>query len=284
MESINATRKATMLDASKPNETSATLWPRLKQQAQRLQASSPVLATDLEELVLHRASFSDALATVLLHALETVLPRHVDLAEVFSGLLAAHPEITESAAMDLEKLDAVNPACPDLLCGFLSFRGFQALQLYRLYHVLWIDGQQQLAVLLQNWGAIKYGIDIHPAANIGKAVFIDHGIGVVIGSTAVIEDNVNLWHGVTLGSTLTQAGDRHPKIRSGATVCAGATILGNIEIGAGAIVAAASVVLKNVPPGSVVAGVPAQVIGVAPERLNAIDADFKASSTQVQKG
>jgi len=273
-----------MLEANKQNQKSTALWPLLKQQALDLQTRSPVLAADLEELILQRSTFGDALATVLHHALESVFPKHLDLSNVFSSLLAAHPEITESAAMDLEKLDGVNPACPDLLTGFLSFRGFQALQLYRFYHALWVDAQHQLAVLLQNWGAIKYGIDIHPAARIGKAVFIDHGMGVVIGSTAVLEDDVNIWHGVTLGSTLTQAGDRHPKIRTGATVCAGATILGNIEIGAGAIVAAASVVLKNVAAGSVVAGVPAKVIGVAPARLDAIDADFKAISTQVQKG
>jgi serine O-acetyltransferase len=152
----------------------------------------------------------------------------------------------------------------------MSFRGFQALQLYRINHALWTDGQERFAVLMQNWGALGYAVDIHPQARIGSSVFLDHGIGVVIGSTAVVEDEANIWHGVTLGSTLTQAGDRHPKVRRGVTIGAGATILGNIEIGEGAIVAAGSVVLRSVAPFTVVAGVPAQVVGSAKTQLDAI--------------
>jgi serine O-acetyltransferase len=198
-------------------------------------------------------------------------------------VLRGTPAILESARLDLVKLAAVNPACPDMLTGLLSFRGYQAVQLYRFNHQLWNAGQQQLAVLLQNWGAMAFAMDIHPAARIGSGVFFDHGIGVVVGSTAVIEDEVSIWHGVTLGSTLTQAGDRHPKVRRGATLCAGATILGNIEIGAGAIVAAASVVLKSVEAGMVVAGVPAKVVGSAPARLDAIDQSLKPTSVRAQE-
>jgi serine O-acetyltransferase len=149
---------------------------------------------------------------------------------------------------------------------------------YRINHALWAEGQEQMAVLLQNWGAMVFAIDIHPAAKIGSAVFVDHGIGLVVGSTAVIEDGANIWHGVTLGSTLTQAGDRHPKVRRNATLCAGATVLGTIEIGEGAIVAAGSVVLKPVEAGAVVAGVPAKVVGVAPSRLDAIDEGLRGVS------
>jgi serine O-acetyltransferase len=120
---------------------------------------------------------------------------------------------------------------------------------------------------LQNWAANTWSIDIHPAARLGKALFVDHGIGLVIGETAVVEDEVSLWHGVTLGSTLAEVGDRHPKIRRGALICAGATVLGNIEVGPRAIVAANAVVLKPVPAGAVVAGTPAKIVGSAPQSL-----------------
>jgi serine O-acetyltransferase len=170
-----------------------------------------------------------------------------------------------------------------MLTGFLSFRGFQALQLYRIANALWVEGRHELAVLLQNWTALKYAIDIHPAARIGKSVFVDHGMGLVIGSTAVVEDGVNIWHGVTLGSTLMEAGDRHPKVRRNATLCAGATILGNIEVGEGCIVAASSVVLKPVAPFTVVGGVPAKELGRTPDRMHAIDADSKSDSMKAQE-
>jgi serine O-acetyltransferase len=264
-------------------ERVATVWATLRAQATSLADATPLLADDLAESVLQRSSFGEALGRLISRALQGAVPAGCDLYDEFSQLITETPQIAAAAAADLEKLNAVNPACPNMLTGFLSFRGFQALQLYRIAHVLWTRGDQQMAVLLQNWGAIKFAIDIHPAARIGKAVFIDHGIGLVVGSTSVIEDDVNIWHAVTLGSTLMEAGDRHPKIRRGVTLCAGATILGNIEVGAGAIVAAGSVVLKPVAAGMVAAGAPARIVGRAPARLHAIDEDFKVASMQAQE-
>jgi serine O-acetyltransferase len=257
---------------------SEPLWRTLLDQARQLAHACPVLSVSLRSSVIRRSSFGDALADLMTSVLAETVPPTVRLKPVFDQVLRQDPEIVEWAAMDLEKLEAVNPACPDVLTGFLSFRGFQALQLHRLNHSLWHDGQQQLAVLLQNWGAMRFSMDIHPAARIGPSVFFDHGIGLVVGSTAVIEEGANIWHGVTLGSTLTQAGDRHPKIRRNATLCAGATILGNIEIGEGALVAAGSVVLKSVPAGAVAAGVPAKMVGKVPDRLDAIDESVKRST------
>ncbi len=272
-----------MLEAPKELKLDFQLWGTLRLQAEKLQNTAPALSASLNNAVLRRASFADALANVLADAMRNSIPQDSDVKSIFCELVEAHPEIAQSAAADLQKLDSVNPACPDLLTGFMSFRGFQGLQFYRITHALWNSGERQLASMLQNWGALKFAMDIHPAAKIGKAVFFDHGMGIVIGSTSVIEDGVNMWHGVTLGSTLTEAGDRHPKVRRDATICAGATILGNIEIGEGAIVAAASVVLKTVPAGAVVAGVPARVVGRAPDRLSAIDKEFKSTSTQAQE-
>jgi serine O-acetyltransferase len=147
------------------------------------------------------------------------------------------------------------------LAPFLNFKGFHALQAYRIAHWLWNQQRQLLAVHLQNRISEVFGVDIHPAARVGSGILFDHATGIVIGETAVIEDNVSMLHGVTLGGTGKEIGDRHPKIRQGVLIGAGASILGNIEIGAGAKVAASSVVLDPVPPHCTVAGVPARIVG-----------------------
>jgi serine O-acetyltransferase len=256
-------------------EDEAELWQTLGSQARALSRSSVCVAPTLDAMILERPSFSDALSAVLVRALAPAVTTPTELKPTFDDVLAGDRDIAAAAAVDLIRLAAINPACPNVLTGLLSFRGYQAVQLYRVHHALWMQGRQELAVLLQNWGATVFAMDIHPGARIGRGVFFDHGIGTVIGATAVVEDGVNLWHGVTLGSTLTQAGDRHPKVRRDATIGAGATILGNIEIGPGAVVAAGSVVLKAVEAGMVVAGVPAKVMGKADGRLDAIDASMQ---------
>ena len=182
------------------------LWELLQQQAAQLSESTPCLKACLHAAVIEQRSFGEALIERLAQTVQRVVPAEVDLVSIFRPVLSRHPQIVQSSQADLEKLAATNPACPDALTGFMSFRGFQALQLHRINHALWTDGQEHLAVLLQNWGALVYAMDIHPQARIGSSVFLDHGIGLVIGSTAVVEDGANIWHGVTLGSTLTQAG------------------------------------------------------------------------------
>ncbi|CAM3098133.1 serine acetyltransferase [Pseudomonas floridensis] len=242
------------------------LWQRLQDQATQWVERNPVLSRYGHDRLLSHASFESALAANLASQLQNHVPG-ADLANWFDSVLQAHPDIAESAAADIDHLVIVNPACPDHLTAFLTFRGIQAVQTYRIAHALWNDGDLQSAVLLQNWAANAWSVDIHPAARLGKRLFVDHGIGLVIGETAVVEDEVSLWHGVTLGSTLSEAGDRHPTIRRGALICAGATVLGNIEVGERAIVAAGAVVLKPVQAGVVVAGTPARVIGQAPDSL-----------------
>lgn len=243
-----------------------SLWQRLNDQAQQLADRNPVLGNYAHSAIVSQASFESALAANLARQLR-VQAADMDLTAWFTDIIRANPEIASSAAADIDHLVIVNPACPDHLTAFLTFRGIQAVQAYRIAHALWNDGDVQSAVLVQNWAANTWSIDIHPAARLGKALFVDHGIGLVIGETAVVEDEVSLWHGVTLGSTLSEVGDRHPKIRRGALICAGASVLGNIEVGAKAIVAANAVVLKPVPAGAVVAGTPAKIVGSAPQSL-----------------
>jgi len=248
------------------------LWLPLRDQAQQLAAREPALADALHAQVLDCSSFDDALARCLADVLKAAAPRGLALQAVAASVLARDPAIGQAAQADLAKLARINPACPGLLAGFMSFRGFQALQMYRITHALWQEGREELAVCLQNWAALAWAIDIHPQAQIGREIFLDHGIGIVIGATAEVADGANIWHGVTLGSTLTQAGDRHPKLHRNVTVCAGATILGSITIGEGAVVAAHSVVLHPVDPFTVVAGAPAKKVGDAKRTLAAISA------------
>lgn len=168
--------------------------------------------------------------------------------------------VAAAAAADLRACHERNPACPSILSAFLHFKGFQALQAYRVAHALWQRGEAHLATAVQARASEVYGVDIHPGARIGCGILLDHATGVVIGETAVVEDDVCLWHGVSLGSTFNEAGDRHPKIRRGVVIGAGALVLGNIEVAAGAVVAAGSVVLAPVPPGVTVAGIPARIV------------------------
>ena len=148
-----------------------------------------------------------------------------------------------------------------MLCPFLLFKGFHALQSYRLAHYLWTHERKPLALYVQNRVSDLFGVDIHPGARIGCGIMMDHATGIVIGETAVVEDDVLFWHGVTLGGRDFAPNDRHPKIRKGAALGAGSTLLGNIEIGAGAKIAAGSIVVKDVPAGATVAGEPAKLLG-----------------------
>jgi serine O-acetyltransferase len=142
----------------------------------------------------------------------------------------------------------------------LFFKGFQALQSYRVSHYFWMQGRETLALYLQSRIAQTFAVDIHPAARVGAGIMLDHGTGLVIGETAVVEDDVSMLHEVTLGGTGKERGDRHPKVRAGVLIGAGAKILGNIEIGAGARIGAGSVVLHAVPAGCTAAGVPARSV------------------------
>ena len=156
-----------------------------------------------------------------------------------------------------------DPACYRVLEPVLFFKGFHALQCHRLAHWLWKRDRRDFALYLQARSSEVFQTDINPAARIGKGIFLDHATGLVVGETAVIEDDVSMLHGVTLGGTGKQGGDRHPKIRKGVLIGAGAKILGNIEVGQCSRIAAGSVVLQPVPRNKTVAGVPAKVVGEA---------------------
>ena len=236
------------------------LWQQIRAAAADVAQREPLLQLRLQQQVLRHRSLGAALAAVLASRLACEdMP-----APVLQALLQRVFEQNETAASrmaaDLVAVKERDPACPDYLHVLLNLKGFHALQTYRATHALWCNGRRELAFALASQASQVFAVDIHPAARIGAGVMLDHGTGVVIGETTVIEDQVSILQDVTLGGTGKEHGDRHPKIRSGVMIGAGAKILGNIEIGAMSKIAAGSVVLKPVPPHCTVAGVPARVV------------------------
>lgn len=236
-------------------------WSQIQAEARRETEREAVLASFLFAAVLRHANLESALSVILANKLQTPDLPAILLRDLIDEALANDVSIGASIRADLLAARTRDPAARGYLQPFVYYKGFHALQAYRVTHWLWNQGRQGLAAHLHNRISEAFGVDVHPAARIGSGVLIDHGTSVVIGETAVVEDHVSLLHEVTLGGTGKEAGDRHPKVRRGVLIGAGAKILGNIEIGAGAKVGAGSVVLRDVPPHTTVAGIPARVVG-----------------------
>jgi len=237
------------------------VWDRIREAAQAAASAEPVLAGTLHATILSQPRFESALSYHLARLVGTTEVPAALIRQTFDEALGADPAIGLAARADIVAVAERDPACTSCLDPLLWFKGYHALQTYRVAHWLWRQDRQTLAHFLQSRASALFGLDIHPGAVIGKGIFIDHGTGVVIGETAVVEDGVSMLHGVTLGGTGKERGDRHPKVRRGVLLGAGAKVLGNIEIGACAKIAAGSVVLEPVPAGCTAAGVPARIIG-----------------------
>jgi serine O-acetyltransferase len=249
-----------------PAEKFATcdpIWSALRAQAEELTATEPSLAGFVHGIVLKHERFEEALAYHLAKKLGGEDLSGMLVREVFDEAFAADAAIGDAARADISAVYERDPACRSYLQAFLFYKGFHALQCYRVAHWLWRRERNALAQYLQSRISELFAVDIHPASRIGRGIFVDHATGIVIGETAVVEDDVSMLHGVTLGGTGKETGDRHPKIRRGVLLSVGAKVLGNIEVGEYSRVGAGSVVLKPVPPGCTVAGVPARVIGCA---------------------
>ena len=238
-----------------------SVWARIREAAQAAAAAEPVLAGILHATILSQPRFESALSYHLARLVGTTEVPAALIRQTFDEAFNSDPAIGFAARSDIVAVADRDPACPSNLHPLLWFKGYHALQTYRVSHWLWQRDRHTLAYFLQSRSSLLFGLDIHPGATIGRGIFIDHGTGVVIGETAVVEDGVSMLHGVTLGGTGKERGDRHPKIRRGVLLCAGAKVLGNIEIGACAKIAAGSVVLESVPAGCTAAGVPARIVG-----------------------
>ena len=195
------------------------------------------------------------------------------LRRVMKEAINSSKDMISDIANDLIATKERDPACRYFSTPLLFYKGFRALQAHKVSHWLWTHDRHTLALFIQSRCSEVYGVDIHPAAQIGKGVMMDHGTGVVIGETTVIEDNVSIFQGVTLGGTGKESGDRHPKVREGVLLSAAVTILGNVEIGKNAKVAAGSVVLSDVKEGTTVAGVPAEEVGKSGKKSPAYEVD-----------
>ena len=241
--------------------TTDQTWSRMRVEAANAAAGEPALASFLHASVLNHDSFEDALSYRLAEKLSDHEMNAMLWREVCLDAYRDDRRIVEAGLADILAVYARDPACYEYVQPFLYFKGYLSLQAQRVAHWLWGKDRRALALYLQSRMSELFQVDIHPATVIGKGVFIDHATGVVIGETAVIEDDVSILQNVTLGGTGKEIGDRHPKIRRGALISVGAKVLGNIEIGEGAKVAAGSVVLKSVKPHCTVAGVPAVPVG-----------------------
>lgn len=247
------------------------VWTRVRSEAEEVLRTEPALAALVLSNILHQPSLEMAVAQRVSSRLD-----HADMSgdlikQAFEELYAAEPQLSGWLRMDIMAVLDRDPATTRAIEPLLYFKGFQALQTHRLAHWLLAQGRRDFALYLQSRASGVFQVDINPAAKVGKGVFFDHATGLVVGETAVIEDDVSILQGVTLGGTGKEHGDRHPKIRRGVLIGAGAKILGNIEVGHCARVAAGSVVLQEVPHNKTVAGVPARIVGEAgcaePSRL-----------------
>jgi len=249
-----------------PDETAAitdALWARLRREAQEAYEREPKLAPLFFDSILNQPSFETAVFHRVAARLRNDVVSLPLIVQAFAKACADDPCIAEAAKADIAAVLERDPACDRLIEPLLYFKGFHAIQAHRLNHWLWNHGEQDFALYLQSRSSEVFQTDIHPAAKFGLGIFLDHATGLVVGETATIGDNVSMLHHVTLGGSGKEHGDRHPKVRHGVVIGAGAAILGNIEVGEHARIAAGSVVLKSVPPHATMAGVPAKVVRIA---------------------
>ena len=247
------------------------VWQTIRQTTEQHIVREPVLSDFLRTNVLDHDSLEVALSVSLADKLGNSKTSVSMIKETIEAVLSQSVAIRAAVRADITATYERDSACDCLSTPLLFYKGFHALQASRVAHWLWSNDQDMLALMLQNRISTAFGVDIHPAARIGQGIMLDHATGIVIGETAVVEDNVSIMQSVTLGGTGNESGDRHPKVRQGVLIGPGAHVLGNIEIGEGAHISAGSVVLKSVPPHTVAAGVPAKVIGEAVVRQPALD-------------
>ena len=233
------------------------VWSRIRAEAQDIVDDEPILASYVHATILKHTTLESALSYQLAHKLGSAEVRAMLVREVFDEALSDDADIGTAIRADIVAVNERDPACETYLQPLLYFKGFHALQAYRVAHWLWRQQRYPMAFFMQNRISEAFGVDIHPAARIGKGIMIDHATSVVIGETAVVDDDVSMLHEVTLGGTGKDSGDRHPKVRQGVLLGAGAKILGNVVIGEGSRVGAGSVVLSDVPAHCTVVGVPA---------------------------
>lgn len=249
------------------------IWDFIQQEAQQLSSEEPLLADFFQRAVLQHSRLEEVVVHVLAETFVASAIEPKDVRAVISQALDSDPEIGVSIRRDIEAAFQRDAACKHYLMPLIYFKGFQALQLYRISHWLWKNQRFSFALFMQNNISERFAVDIHPAARLGNGIMIDHATGLVIGETAIVGNDVSILHSVTLGGSGCQKGDRHPKIGNGVLLAAGAKVLGNISVGEGVKVGAGSLVLESVPDHVTVAGVPAKIVGAPAEENPALEMD-----------
>ena len=239
------------------------VWAQILVEAEKAVADEPLMGGFIHACILHHKSIERALSYRIAAKLASNEMSMSVIREIVEDAYAADPSLVAAARADLVAIFERDPACHRLLQPILFFKGYQAVQAYRVGHYLFAQGQRDLAYFVQMRVSEIFGVDIHPGARIGKGIMIDHAHSIVIGETAVVGDNVSMLHSVTLGGTGKEEEDRHPKIGDGVLIGAGAKVLGNIRVGHCSRIAAGSVVLEEVAPCKTVAGIPAKIVGEA---------------------
>ncbi len=239
------------------------VWSTMRSEAEGMAEREPALAGFIHATVLQHARLEDAICFHLANKLGNDDISPMLTRETFEAALAGNASIAAAMRADLSAVFERDPACHSYLEAFLYYKGFLALEAHRIAHWLWQQDRKWMALFFQSRVSQLFSVDIHPAARMGRGIMLDHGTGIVIGETAVVEDDVSIMQDVTLGGTGKEAGDRHPKIRRGVLLSLGAKILGNIEIGEYSRVGAGSVVLKSIPAGCTAVGVPAKLVNCA---------------------
>ncbi len=252
------------------------VWARVRHEAEDIVKREPELASFIYSTVLHHDTLEAAIVYRIAERLDHAALSGGLIRQAYNDALDDAPSLGEIFRADLMATADRDPATHRLIEPVLYYKGFHAIQTHRLAHWLWQKSRRDFALYLQSRCSAVFQCDIHPAAKIGRGIFLDHATGLVVGETAEIGDDVSMLHDVTLGGTGKEWEDRHPKIRYGVMIGAGAKILGNIEVGHCARIAAGSVVVKAVPNNVTVAGVPAKVVGQAgcPEPARTMDQIF----------
>lgn len=242
-------------------QTYDPIWSEIRREAATAMAAEPALGSFIFATLLSHDRLDDAICHRLAQRLDHSDVDAVLINQTFQSILAEHPDLGSVFRADLAAVFDRDPACSRYIEPLLYFKGFHALATHRFAHALWREGRRDFALFLQSQSSRTFAVDIHPAALFGQGIMIDHATGIVVGETAQVGNNCSFLHGVTLGGSGKETGDRHPKIGEGVLLGAGAKVLGNITVGEGSRIAAGSVVLAAVPPHVTVAGVPAKIVG-----------------------
>lgn len=268
----------TIRELSQAKNRQATVWKAIVKEARAASSAQPVMASFFHSNVLNHNSFQESISFYLASLLGCKTIPSMTVQSVFQQALADQPILAEQMLNDLLAHYTRDAACDQYVMPLLYFKGFHALQSYRIAHWLWQQQRYTLAQYFQYRISELFDVDIHPAAVIGSGIMLDHATGLVIGETSVIEDDVSILHGVTLGGSGCARCDRHPKVRRGVLLSAGAKVLGNINVGEGAKIGAGSIVLEDVEPHTTVAGVPAKQVGRASSAMPSLDMDHNIDS------